>query len=283
MDDYLCELVLCWLVEGRTPVGNWIFVVVVVAVVSPLVVLAYAVVNERLFRLEQALDEVSRWRGQLPDQLTKIAPIPLQKVYHFGLYVGKHFWTDTLRVTPEELNALETRGAPMGDQTAEDWARYPVGHLRLKVQSWFGGFDCIEVDVSDATRGRLGPTTKWTEEQNPCGSEITESFTELMSYRLTQDGDEMQLLLFGHKLLWGTNIDQWVEGPETRFQDDVYLMISFDDDLSQYAWPDDGHCTGPRRPFRNTRSSRRYRHFDPEVGLGWTLYIEDLQAFATPK
>lgn len=247
--------------------------------------------KKRIENHELRMAETEKWKQELEKHPAKTVPVPLQTTYSLGLYIDKRFWTDTVKVTPEELAYLQTQ-MPLRDDFA--WGDIPYVDLLLKIERWYGGYDRIAFEAASwkdplgrtpipVIREYVGlPLTSYYEHRHVLWrQQLSDEGRETVQLSL----EKLRVRCYAIRGRFGVDNDADIVfggAPAEPTPDHMYIDLQLNGQLAEYAWPDDNkeEIRLPQIPFKATPWCRRYRHVDRDRGFTWVLYVHDLQRLA---
>lgn len=237
--------------------------------------------------LESRLKAIEGLEGPFARTLTDSGPAPLKHALDFAIHLDTRFWTETLQLTPAELDEVKTSIRVHNDLSkeadAKDFDQWFYGDIRVRIQEWRGGYTHIEVDYPS-----LRPEKQWSVDlyskrqaglwrlELPAPAEESISHGTLW---LKWNGYHAKLYATGGRFGYASFMDTepapqnvfltvpTEEGPRAEPYFKPGCRVEFYPDVRSFLPP----------------WERRYEHLDLEKGLAWSLTVEDCDLLTRSK
>jgi|SRR5579859_189949 len=208
--------------------------------------------------VESRLKVIEGAEGPFARKLADTSP-PLLRVLNLDIHWETSFWTDTLGLTPTELDEIRVREklCPWYIDASKktNWS----GHLTIRVQVWRGGYTHINVENPFSSHNPksielysgYSRTDLWRFSLPSRVGEFTPELT------LEMDGHGVKLYAAGSRFRSADAMDGWRA---------VFLSIPLHEGPTSEEYYDDTCLAG---------WNRHYQHRDPQKALAWDLRIQD--------
>ncbi len=99
--------------------------------------------------LESRLKAIEGLEGPFARTLADAGPAPLKHALHFAIHLDTRFSTETLQLTPAELDEVKASIRVHDDLSkkagAKDFDKWFYGDILVRIQEWRGGYTHVEV------------------------------------------------------------------------------------------------------------------------------------------